>query len=56
MTALAEDHRSDNSPAGRCARCWHAVIAAVVALPWYGNNYVIYMATLIAINIIATMG
>lgn len=55
MTVLAEDHRSDNSTWTMRALLAGA-IAAVVALPWYGNNYVIYMATLIAINIIATMG
>jgi branched-chain amino acid transport system permease protein len=55
MTVLAEDHHADNSSWVTRALLVTA-IAAVVALPWYGNNYVIYMATLIAINIIATMG
>jgi branched-chain amino acid transport system permease protein len=55
MTALI-----DTSPADKTSWTTRAIYAAlavlVVSLPWYGNNYITYMATLIAINVIATMG
>lgn len=55
MTVLTDTAHPDKS--AWIVRALLAVFAMlVVALPLYGNNYIIYMATLIAINIIATMG
>jgi branched-chain amino acid transport system permease protein len=55
MTVLTETAQPDKS-AWTVRALLAAFVVLVVTLPWYGNNYVIYMATLIAINVIATMG
>ncbi len=55
MNAITEAAHPDKSTWGTRALLT-AVAVVVLALPWYGNNYLTYMATLIAINIIATMG
>jgi branched-chain amino acid transport system permease protein len=55
MNALSQAAHTDKSTWTTRALL-AAITVVVLALPWYGNNYLTYMATLIAINIIATMG